>query len=156
MERVLARVGWSVALLAGLLLIAVHSEKVSPMYLHIAAGVAITLGVLGLIFDFKPWRWRIFAGRAKQSWNRVGSLGELAVAWKSSQPDDRHRALGVRYPEWPIIADTAPGVVGFTDWTEEAWNKLDNWLISHGYADDYVLAEYLPRSTVVKALRKGR
>jgi hypothetical protein len=58
--KTIGRVALLVSLTAGLVIIKVHSDKVPPMYLYSLASIAIAFGVVGLLLDFKPWRWRLF------------------------------------------------------------------------------------------------
>jgi hypothetical protein len=55
---------WKVALLigivAGVATTYAHADKVPPPVLHCLIGVCIALALVGLILDFKPWRWRCF------------------------------------------------------------------------------------------------
>ena len=130
-----------------------HAAQVVVSIIGIAA---ILMAVAVLIYDHVSWKWLVPKPHPSISWREEGSLNEVAVAWKTMSSAERNRRLGINYPEWPTIADLAPKVVGFGEWTAEAWDKLANWLVAHNYAADPIAADFLERDRVVKALRKGR
>jgi hypothetical protein len=97
--KTIGRLALLVSITAGLVLIRVNSNKVPPMYLTSLAGVAIAIGVIGLVLDFKPWRWRMAAltaepGQSQEekillgAWS-VEKTGKDYVAKRTFRPDGR-------------------------------------------------------------------
>ena len=79
----------------------------------------------------------------------------IAVAWKSARPETRHKLLNDRFPAWPAIAAAAPLAVGFQEWNEAAWDKLENWLVAEGHAAERTRALFLPAAKVGRILRRA-
>ena len=125
----------------------------SQAILWLVGSTAMLLAIGSLLHDHKPWRWfrrakqtqwkcpkrRIPDGKSKLlpfAADRSKSLLSISVAWKSSHPEVRHKLLGDRFPDWAAIEYHAPVVVGFSKWSEEAWDQLGNWLVAGGYAEE--------------------
>jgi len=49
-----------VGLITGIITIFANAEKVPSYLLYYLIGGCAVIGIVGLLLDFKPWRWRIF------------------------------------------------------------------------------------------------
>ena len=105
------------------------------------------VGQLSLIYYWR--RGRLWPSQDSES------LLSIAVAWKSARADQRHKLLCDRFPLWPAIAAAAPIAVGFQEWDEAAWDKLANWLVAHGHAEERSAALLLPARRVAALLERA-
>jgi hypothetical protein len=88
MDKVIVRIISTIMLLAGLLTIGVHSQKVSCMYLYVACGLAIALGLIGLLHDFKSWKWRKKSEVAPPDYKaQLEALKALSLAYEGARWD---------------------------------------------------------------------
>jgi hypothetical protein len=80
-----------VGILAGILAIFANANKAPQIILYCLLGTCIILVIIGLILDFKPWRWRLFSSRLPSYLDESGrskcpkeeTFGALAIDWES-------------------------------------------------------------------------
>ena len=106
--------------------------------------------IIGLLFDFKPWKWAIFhrkpvmprdtdgpytpSGPAKterETWDGMFRwlwqvFGEVESHGKPDEMPKRDRLE--HFAEWPAIAELSCQLFAHQSFTRATWDRLKNWL----------------------------
>jgi hypothetical protein len=76
-----------VGIVAGVAATAADSERLSPTVVYCLMGACVTIGLVGLLMDLKPWEWSVFrhpsaTPRGGADQERLALQGILAEAQK--------------------------------------------------------------------------
>ena len=142
------RIGILVSVVSGLVSIVGNTQHVSLPILYTLVAFGLVLGIVGLLLDFKPWKW--FSRRTRFPFENSPPFQELLVAWKCHKTHgEQHypREALSRYRDWPVIQDSACRLFKHPMFTANTWLMMENWLVANRFNRD---GEKLRRASIAE------
>jgi hypothetical protein len=180
MKTLFSWIGFGITIVAALLKIKTDSDKVPSMYLWIAIAISGCLSVVGLLAEYKPWKWRLPFGRQKPQSTIPVTVPEQGMVDSPPKPgryiDNNYQPLcpekecfhplvtqkhGPGYalreaiidqPDWSAIEDLACRAFGHSSFTEATLDRLESWL--NRIATHRKFVGSIPTAEVIRLLQE--